>query len=296
MTHRWRPFSIALALLLVLFRSSTPRPGPGHDGHHRRDRARSRRRRPSGSDGRRAKHGHQFRADAHDRCERPIPRAAAAPRALPGHGDARRVRHARARGSQPRSRPDGEPDAAPGGLRSPAGGLGQRRGAGHRDEPDRGGDRHSPAGHLEAAGVQPQLSGIHEAHPRCLDRPGARRRRAHDQRPERDPEQHLGGRRRLQQPVLRRAARRHASPLHLQPRRGPGGRRRGRRRERRVRALLLRLRQRRDEVRAPTTSTGAATSTTPTTRSRRRRRSRAAGSLRSPTRAATRWGSRSAGR
>ena len=59
-----------------------------------------------------------------------------------------------------------------------------------------------------------------------------------DQRPEGHPEQRLGGRSRLQQPVLRRAARRPAPRLHVQPRRGEGGRGRRRRRERRVRALL----------------------------------------------------------
>ncbi len=95
---------------------------------------------------------------------------------------------------------------------------------------------------------RPELPRVHEADPGRLDRPGTRRRRADRQRPEGDPEQRLGGRRGLQQPLLRRAARRPASRLHVQPRRGAGGRRRGRRRERRVRPLLVGLRERRHEV------------------------------------------------
>ena len=64
--------------------------------------------------------------------------------------------------------------------------------------------------------------------PGVSDRAGARRRRADHQRAEGHPQQRLRGRRRLQQPVLRRAARRPAPGLHLQPRRRQGGRRRGR--------------------------------------------------------------------
>ena len=67
---------------------------------------------------------------------------------------------------------------------------------------------------------RPQLPRLHQAHARRHHRAGTGRRRAVDQRPEGHRQQHLGGRRRLQQPVLRRAARRPAAGLHLQPRRG----------------------------------------------------------------------------
>ena len=79
-------------------------------------------------------------------------------------------------------------------------------------------------------------------------RAGPGRRRAHHQRPEGHPQQRLGGRRRLQQPVLRRAARRPAAGVHVQPRRGAGGRGRGRRRQRRVRPVERRVRQRHHQV------------------------------------------------
>ncbi len=58
---------------------------------------------------------------------------------------------------------------------------------------------------------RPQLPRLLEADARRHDRPGPRRRRAHRERPEGHPEQRLRGRHRLQQPVLRRAARRPAA-------------------------------------------------------------------------------------
>ncbi len=96
---------------------------------------------------------------------------------------------------------------------------------------------------------RPQLPRPHAAHARRLDRPGPRRRRADRERPEGDPEQHLRGRRRLQQPVLRRAAGRPAPGLHVQHGRHQGGRGGGRGGQRRVRPLQRRLRQRRHQVR-----------------------------------------------
>ena len=96
---------------------------------------------------------------------------------------------------------------------------------------------------------RPQLPRLHEAHARRHHRAGARRRRAHDQRPEGHPQQRLGRRRRLQQPVLRRAARRPAAGLHLQPGRGQGGGGGGRRAPTPSSAAERRLRQRRDQVR-----------------------------------------------
>ena len=79
-------------------------------------------------------------------------------------------------------------------------------------------------------------------------RAGPGRRRADHQRPEGHRQQHLGGRRRLQQPVLRRAARRPAPALHLQPRRGQGSGGGGGGRARGVRPQQRRLRQRGHQV------------------------------------------------
>ena len=93
--------------------------------------------------------------------------------------------------------------------------------------------------------------------PGVSDRPGAGRRRAVDQRPEGDQQQRLGRRRRLQQPLLRRAARRPAPGLHLQPRRRPGGRGGGRRRQRRVRPLARPASSTSSPSRAPTTPSGS---------------------------------------
>ena len=118
-----------------------------------------------------------------------------------------------------------------------------------RDDPDGGLRPHQPGGGPRPAEQRPQLPRLHEAHPGGEHRAGARRRRADDQRAEGHPQQRLRGRRRLQQPVLRRAAGRPAPGLHLQPRRGAGGRGRGRGGERGVRPLERRLRQRGHEVR-----------------------------------------------
>ena len=84
--------------------------------------------------------------------------------------------------------------------------------------------------------------------PERRHRAGPRRRRDQHRRPARHPQQRLGGRRRLQQPVLRRAARRPAAGLHLQPRRGAGLRGRGRRRQRGVRPVRRRVRQHHHQV------------------------------------------------
>ena len=73
--------------------------------------------------------------------------------------------------------------------------------------------------------------------PNVVDRPGAGRRRADRGGPARHPQQRVGGRGGLQQPVLRRAARRPAAGVHVQSRRGAGGGGGERGRERRVRAL-----------------------------------------------------------
>ncbi len=94
-----------------------------------------------------------------------------------------------------------------------------------------------------------QFPGLHEADARRDDRPGPRRGRALDQRPEGNPQQRLGGRPGLQQPLLRRAARRAAPAFHVQPRRRAGGRRRRRRGAGGVRPFFRRLRQRHHEVR-----------------------------------------------
>ncbi len=80
------------------------------------------------------------------------------------------------------------------------------------------------------------------------DSAGPRRRRDQRQRPEGHHQQHLRGRRRLQQPVLRRAARRSAPGVHVQPGRHQGNGRRRRRRRPRVRPQRIGLRERRDEV------------------------------------------------
>ncbi len=63
---------------------------------------------------------------------------------------------------------------------------------------------------------------LHYPDPQRGDRAGAGRGRDQHRRAAGDPQQRLGGRSRLQQPVLRRAARRPAAGLHLQPRRGAG--------------------------------------------------------------------------
>ena len=108
---------------------------------------------------------------------------------------------------------------------------------------------HRRRGHPRPAQQRAQLPRLHEAHPRREHRAGAGRGRADHQRPEGDRQQHLGGRRRLQQPVLRRAARRTAPALHLQHGRDQGSGRGGGGRARGVRAQQRRVRQRRDQVR-----------------------------------------------
>ena len=130
------------------------------------------------------------------------------------------------------------------------GGGGHRRGAGHRDH---------ARGRRPTASTRAAIQGLPNNGRNFLDftlltpgrlhRPGPRRRRADRERPEGDPEQRLRGRRRLQQPVLRRAARRPAPGLHLQHGRRQGGRGGGRGGQRRVRPLQRRLRQRGHQVR-----------------------------------------------
>ncbi len=118
---------------------------------------------------------------------------------------------------------------------------------------------------------EPQFPRLHEVDPGRHDRSGPRRRRALDQRPEGDPQQRLGGRPGLQQPLLRRAARRPAPAIHVQPRRRAGGGRRRRRRARGVRAVLRRIRQRHHEIGHERFPRLRRTSITRTTRCRRRR-------------------------
>ena len=133
------------------------------------------------------------------------------------------LRDARARGHRADRRPVGQPRAHAQGLERPGGDRGPGRLARDRDDARRGLDAHQPGRDQGPAQQRPQLPRLHEAHARRQHRAGPRRRRAHDQRPEGHLQQRLGGRRRLQQPVLRRAARRPAARLHLQPRRGAGG-------------------------------------------------------------------------
>ena len=109
------------------------------------------------------------------------------------------------------------------GLQRPGGDRGAGRLARDRDDARRVVDAHQLGLDPGPAQQRPQLPRLHEAHARRQHRAGAGRRRDHDQRPEGHLQQRLGGRRRLQQPVLRRAARRPAAGLHLQPGRGAGG-------------------------------------------------------------------------
>ena len=121
-------------------------------------------------------------------------------------------------------RPDGQPDAAPGGLGVAAGSLGHRRGAGHRDRRHRGHDSLRRKG---SSGLSPNFNHNFLNYTKLT--PGV----SVVQGPDGEEltmngqqgisQQRLGGRCRLQQPLLRRAARRPASPVHVQPRRGPGG-------------------------------------------------------------------------
>ena len=160
----------------------------------------------------REEHGDELRAELDDGPGRPFPRGPAAARALPRHGDPPGLPDPRARRHHARRRSDGDPQqSAARALLGQAGGPGDRRGPRRRNEPERerGPDRRE--GGPEPAQQRPQLPRLHEADPGRHHGPGARRRRALDQRPEGDPEQHLGRRRRLQQPVLRRAARRPAA-------------------------------------------------------------------------------------
>ncbi len=144
---------------------------------------------------------------------------------------------------------------------------------------------------------RPELPRLHEADPRRQHRAGPRRRRADDQRPEGDPEQRLGGRRGFQQPVLRRAARRPAAGVHVQPRRRQGGRGGRRGRQRRVRPEQRRLRQRRHQVGGQRRSTGRSTRSTRTRTSPRPPRTPTAPRPRSSTstrrRPASPWAARS---
>ena len=208
------------------------------------------RRAPPGGDGRDPEHGHELREDRPSRAPTAASgasRSRSAPTASPRRSRASRRSSARASTSRSARRSTSRLAALD--LAEGRGDHGDRRRARRRDDAD-GGRR--PARHGVDPGPpeqRPQLHRVHEAHPRRLGRPGARRRRADRERPEGHQQQRLRGRRRLQQPVLRRAARRPAPRVHVQPRRGQGDRRRRRRGARRVRARERRVRERRDEVR-----------------------------------------------
>ena len=203
---------------------------------------------------------------------RPLPRRAAAARSLPGHGDARRA--------SPRWCARGSTSASA--RRSPSTlQLQQSRRSRRRSwSPPRrrSSRRRAPKG--RRASTRRRSQDLPNNGRNFLDftklTPGV----TIVQGPDGDElsingqkgiyEQRLGRRRRLQQPVLRRAARRPAPAVHLQPRRGEGDGRRRRRRERRVRPLARRASSTSSPSRARTTSHGTrARRTSRTTRSAR---------------------------
>ncbi len=224
------------------------RPVPGHHRRHRRDSHRSGRGCAAGRDRHSPQHGDQLRAGRHHRTRGPLPRRPAAARPVPHRREPRRVREPGARGNRAVGRPDDQPADHDAARRRRAGDHRHRRGAGHRDQPHRGDGPHRHRRRRGAPQQRPQLPRLRQAHSRRDHRAGPRRRRAVDQRPEGHRQQHLGGRRRLQQPLLRRAARRPAPALHLQSRRGAGGGGGRRRRPGRVRPLRGWLRQRGHQV------------------------------------------------
>ena len=247
-TRELRRLALALAVLLALV---VPAWGAvaGHDRRHRRDRAGRERRRPLPGATVTLRNTATNYEQVVTTDARPLPRPAAAARPLPGHASRSRASPTWcARASTWRSASD-QPDARRSGL----GRRSRRSWSPPRRRSSRPPAPRAPTASTrrsieEPAEQRPQLPRLHQADPGRDHRPGSRRRRALDQRPEGHPQQRLGGRRRLQQPLLRRAARRPAAGLHLQPRRGAGGRGGRRRRQRRVRPLPRRLRQRHHEV------------------------------------------------
>ena len=241
-----------LAIALLLVPALGTRPVPGHHGRHRRHRQRPERRRRARAPRSSIKNtATNLERTLDDRRGRPLPRPAAAARPVPRDREpARASRRWCARASTLAVGQSVNLAAHAQGLERAGGDRRHGRRARDRDDAGRGlrpasTRRRSRACRTTAATSSTSRS----SRPGVTHRAGARRRRAHDQRPEGHQQQRLGGRRRLQQPVLRRAARRPAAGLHLQPRRGPGGGGGGRGRQRRVRPLERRLRQRRDQVR-----------------------------------------------
>ena len=114
------------------------RPVPGQHRRHRRDGERPERRRGARRLRLDQEHRHQPRALPDHGRRRALPRAAPAPRPVPGHGHPQGLRHPGAGGDRADRRPVREPGPRPQGLERPGGDPRLGRLAGDRDDPDGG--------------------------------------------------------------------------------------------------------------------------------------------------------------